>query len=32
MNKLLIAVLLVLIGANVTAESSVHEKLDAIIE
>ena len=32
MKKLLIAVLLVLIGTKVTAESSVHEKLDAIIE
>ena len=32
MKKLFIAVLLVLIGTKVTAESSVHEKLDAIIE
>ena len=32
MKKLLIAVLLVLIGTKVTAEGSVHEKLDAIIE
>ena len=32
MKNLLIAVLLVLIGTKVTAESSVHEKLDAIIE